>query len=355
MIFSVGSSGAEERSLMQSLKRLALVVGNSTYKIAPLKNPVNDAFDMSACLIKLGFKVDRLLNADKKTIDEAIRRFGKHLKTGGIGLFYYAGHGMQINGKNYLIPVDAHIEKQSDIIYEAVDANRILTEMYQAGNGLNIIILDACRNNPFTRSFRSATVGLAPMDAPNGTYITYATEPGSVAADGEGRNGLFTKHLLKVMQMALPIEQVMKRVRRSVMQATDNRQVPWDASSLTGDFYFNNSKITTTAVLQPLTPGSSDDILPDDHADIWDLPEIMLPNNPPQDKIIIRMAKAVGGTSYEACSKAVTTVARKFFKGKPGPARFKRAVYRMHCNVLQHRLNRIKVEVFIEFYKKEQI
>ena len=171
-----------------------------------------------------------------------IREFGRKLKGGGQGLFYYAGHGVQLKGKNYLIPVDSDIQSETDVEDQGVDVNLVLGFMDEAGNGLNIVILDACRNNPFTRSFRSASRGLAQMDAPSGTLIAYATAPGSVASDGATRNGTYTQELLKFVRTPnLNVEEVFKQVRKSVRNLTQGRQTPWESSSLTGDFYFTGS------------------------------------------------------------------------------------------------------------------
>jgi hypothetical protein len=220
--------------------RIALVIGNGAYQSAPLKNPVNDAGDMANVLSESGFKVILKINASQKEMETAVRSFGKKLRMGGTGLFYYAGHGLQLNGTNYLIPVDALIETESDVKYEAVDAGRILGKMEDAGNNLNIVILDACRNNPFARSFRSAVTGLARMDAPTGSLVAYATAPGKLAADGGGRNGIYSKHLIRnIRTTGLTIEQVMKNVRIAVAKETLNKQIPWESSSLMGDFYFN--------------------------------------------------------------------------------------------------------------------
>jgi len=136
-------------------QRIALVIGNSAYSSGPLKNPVNDAADMAAILKKLGFSVTLKKNARLQEMDEALEAFGNRLKRGGVGLFYYAGHGVQVNGANYLLPIGAKINKEADVKYQAVDANKILDEMATANNGLNIVMLDACRDNPFGRSFRS--------------------------------------------------------------------------------------------------------------------------------------------------------------------------------------------------------
>ncbi len=167
-----------------------------------------------------------------------IADFGNRLKRGGVGLFYYAGHGLQANGVNYLIPVGARIEKESDVKYETVDAGRILDEMANANNGLNIVILDACRDNPYSRSFRSASRGLAIVNtAPVGTFISYSTGPGSVARDGDGRNSPYTAALLQFMKRpGLTIEDVFKGVRQRLRKETG--QVPWELSSLEGKFFF---------------------------------------------------------------------------------------------------------------------
>jgi len=220
--------------------RTALVIGNGAYQSTPLRNPVNDAGDMANVLFESGFKVILKINASQREMETAMRAFGKALRKGGIGLFYYAGHGLQLNGTNYLIPVDAQIETESDVKYEAVDAGRILGKMEDAGNNLNIVILDACRNNPFARSFRSSTAGLARMDAPTGSLVAYATAPGKMAADGDGRNGIYSKHLIRnIRTPGLTIEQVLKNVRVAVAAETSNKQVPWESSSLMGNFYFN--------------------------------------------------------------------------------------------------------------------
>ncbi len=239
---------SEDRGLRIREHRLALVIGNADYIHSPLKNPVNDAQDMAGSLKKLGFDVIHKENVGQREFEEAIRDFGTRLrKIGGVGLFYYAGHGVQVKNDNFLIPVDAQIYQETDIKYEAIHAGRILDAMYNAANRMNIVILDACRDNPFARSFRSAAKGLARMDAPTGTLIAYATSPGNVAADGDGRNSYYTKHLLREMRdPKLTIEKVFKNVRVGVIQETNNRQVPWESSSLTGDFYFNTQNSSPT-------------------------------------------------------------------------------------------------------------
>ena len=223
--------------------RVALIVGNSSYRDAPLKNPANDASDMASALEKLGFKVSKLLDADSRTMKRAIRDFGKELSQDDtVGLFYFAGHGLQVGGINYLVPINALIETEADIEYEAINAGRILSQMSLAGNGLNLVILDACRNNPFARSFRSSTRGLARMEAPKGSLILYATSPGDVAADGEGENGLFTEKLIETINReGLTIEEVFKQTAIAVNKASNSAQVPYIEGVILGDFYFKEA------------------------------------------------------------------------------------------------------------------
>ena len=199
---------------------------------------------------------------------KAIRVFGRQLKTGAVGLFFYAGHGMQVNGINYLIPVDADIEDEDEVQDYAVDAGMVLRKMQSAGNPLNMVFLDACRNNPFSRSFRSSNRGLAQMDAPKGSLVVYATAPGSVASDGKGRNGVFTESVLKYIHKPnLEIGMLLRNVRADVLQKTGNKQVPWDSSSLTGTFYFtkNNSNLD----IVPNTAASAASRTIDDEEEFW--------------------------------------------------------------------------------------
>ncbi len=220
-------------------RRTALVIGNARYKNTPLKNPQNDAREMAATLKSQGFSVTLKLDANQEEMEEAISDFGRKLVEGGVGLFYYAGHGVQVDGKNYLIPIGATIKRQKDVRYKAVNANQILDEMGYARNGLNIVIFDACRDNPLPRSFRSGKRGLARIEGPKGTLIAFATSPGSVAADGAGQNGTYTKYLLQHMKVqGLPVEQVFKRVLKDVNKETNGEQTPWVSSSFMGDFYF---------------------------------------------------------------------------------------------------------------------
>lgn len=223
-----------------SKRRIALVIGNGAYtNVPPLKNPPNDARDMAAILTALGFDVSSGVNVNQREMKRLIREFGEKLKGGGSGLFYFAGHGVQTKGKNYLIPTEADIQSEIEVEDVGVDMNLVLGYMDDAQNGLNIVILDACRNNPFARTFRSASNGLAQVDAPTGTLIAYATAPGRVALDGTGQNGLYTSELLKQMQVpGVSVTDMFMRVRAEVMKQTRNSQVPWESSSLVGSFYF---------------------------------------------------------------------------------------------------------------------
>jgi hypothetical protein len=244
----------------QTEQRVALVIGNASYKDGPLKNPVNDANDVAATLKGLGFQVILRINSDRRQMVQAVREFGSSIKRGGVGFFYYAGHGVQSRGKNFLMPVGARVEGEGDLEFEAMDANMVLAQMDEASNRVNIVVLDACRDNPYTRSFRSTNKGLAQMDSVKGSFIAYSTAPGSVAADGIGRNGTYTKHLLtSLRQSDTKIEEVFKRVRLEVARETSNKQIPWDSSSLLVDFYFTapGTKVATQSnpVVRPqLTP-----------------------------------------------------------------------------------------------------
>ena len=240
-------------------KRYALVIGNNAYKDAPLTNPARDAAAMANALKELGFSVTLLTNATLPQMSDAARQFGDRLGAGDVGLFYYAGHGMQIKGRNFLIPVDADIRREDEVQYKSFDANQMLDKMESAHNPINIVILDACRNNPFNRSFRSASSGLAQMDAPVGSYISFATAPGRIASDGEGENGLYTQHLLNALKTPnLKLEDVFKHVRLKVIQDSNGQQIPWDSSSLTGDFYF----IAGDGVAPTATAGSNAPLVP---------------------------------------------------------------------------------------------
>ena len=237
--YSMADDRSIKRKPVTTEGRTALVIGNASYIDAPLANPVHDAEDMAVALKKSGFKVDLHLNSNQRQMESAIQDLGDRLRQGGVGLFYFAGHGIQVKGVNYLIPVNANIKTEADVRYEAVNAGRALSQMQEAGNRLNMVFLDACRNNPYARSFRSADSGLAAMDAPSGSLVSFATAPGNVAADGTGRNGIYTKHLLRQMKVKdLELGRMMKQVRRGVQTDTGKQQMPFELSSLFCVFYF---------------------------------------------------------------------------------------------------------------------
>jgi len=230
--------------LLHAADRMALVVGNSAYgSVTALENPVHDAELIADSLEELGFEVTLITDATQVELKRGIAQFGRALRAkdeSAVGLFYYAGHGVQSFGNNYLLPVDVALSDAADLDLVAVEAQSVLRQMASARNATNIVILDACRNNPFVSVADLNDNGLAEMQAPTGTFLAYATAPGAVALDGVEGNSPFTEALAREMTVAnQPIEQVLKQVRRSVLEATDGRQTPWDSSSLVSDFVFN--------------------------------------------------------------------------------------------------------------------
>lgn len=225
-------------------RRLALIIGNAAYPGSnALTNPVNDATDIATALREMGFEVIIATNANRQKMETAIEDFGTRLKNYNLGFFYYAGHGLQIDGENYLIPVDAKLKSQGEVRYECYPVGRILAKMEEAAIQANVIVLDACRDNPLARSWSRSLVsgGLANMNAPQGTFIGFATSPGSTAADGEGRNGVYTAALLEHLRKPkLTLDQLFNAVSGSVKKKTNNQQVPWKASSMSEDLYLRN-------------------------------------------------------------------------------------------------------------------
>ncbi len=231
--------------LYKDEKRYALVIGNSDYKfVSPLHNAKNDANDIAEELKKSNFEVFKVINGDYNQMRDAFRQFHEKLATGPkdqtVGLFYYAGHGIQNQGENYLVPVEANIQYEDDIPRMCMPVQRIvMANMERSNSRINILILDACRNNPFPSGYRSAESGLAEIRRAKGSFIAYATAPGSVASDGTGRNGLYTQELLNAMRKpGTTIEQVFKEVRKNVLRLSGERQYTWDSSNIIGDFYF---------------------------------------------------------------------------------------------------------------------
>ena len=235
--------------------RHALVIGNANYASAPLVNSANDASAVAKVLEKAGFKVDLRLDASQKQLQDAVTAFGDRLKAGGAGLFYFAGHGVQIKGRNFLMPVGTDIKREDEVPYKAVDVQQVLDKMETAKNRINVVILDACRDNPFARASRSGGGGLSQLDAPIGSLVAFATAPGSVASDGKGTNGLYTQHLLaNIERPGMSIEEVFKRVRLGVRLDSNGGQIPWESTSLEGEFIFFEPTISAKSGPTVLPP-----------------------------------------------------------------------------------------------------
>ncbi len=237
-------------------QRVALIIGNSNYEaITPLANPQNDARLMAATLREVGFEVITVTDADRRAMGRAIQEFGRALRAAGpdaVGLFFYAGHGLQSQGQNFLLPLKANILDEADLDLEAISASDILAQMEGAGNALNLVILDACRDNPFGGSRGAGGRGLARVEAASGSLVAFAAAPGESAADGDGANSPYTRALAAAIAVpGLPIEQVFKRARIQVRNETAGRQTPWEESSLLGDFYFVPGTAAASSPSQP--------------------------------------------------------------------------------------------------------
>ncbi|EJF06585.1 hypothetical protein ThvES_00013150, partial [Thiovulum sp. ES] len=224
--------------------RYALVIGNNNYQnFTTLKNAVNDATDIGKKLEKIGFKVFKVLNGNRDEMNRKIQQFSNLLKkSGGVGMVFYAGHGLEMAGKNYLVPTDSNVKDKFDIPEENVALNTVLARLDEAGNRLNILVLDACRNDPvadgdFRETFGNGGLALPP--SASGTYIAYSADIGQVAEDGKGRNGTFTKNLLENLDKeGIPLNKVFQLTRKAVEKDTDGDQSPASYDKTTGDFYF---------------------------------------------------------------------------------------------------------------------
>jgi hypothetical protein len=245
------ASAAWAQSTAPKPARVALVIGNGAYAGAPLPNPVNDASDIAKELESAGFTVIRRQNAGLKEMHLALREFGDKLGKTSTGLFYFAGHGVQVRGRNYLLPVDADIAREDEVAFSAIDLGAVMEKLDSARNPLNIVILDACRDNPFGNRLQASAKGLAQVEAPPGTIIAFSTAPGSTAADGAGRNGLYTGHLLAQMRKPAPIEETFKAVRAGVRRDSQGRQIPWESTSLEGEFAFREMPVKVAALPPP--------------------------------------------------------------------------------------------------------
>ncbi len=241
-------------------ERVALVIGNGAYKSAPLANPVNDATDVSASLRSLGFQVTSRNNATLPEMRAAIRAFAAQLRRAQVGLFYFAGHGLQIGGNNYIVPIGTDIRNEADAEDMSINMAYVLRTMEDSQTKVSIVILDACRNNPYARGFRSASTGLAQMNAATGSLIAFATAPGSVAADGSGRNGIYTKHLLQNLRHPdSDVLKVFQRTRAGVVSETGGAQTPWESTSLVGDFHFRTSSQAVPAAPAGVSDSRADE------------------------------------------------------------------------------------------------
>jgi uncharacterized caspase-like protein len=240
---AAGSAPSDKRTIIYNKsiaeKRIALVFGNAQYgNKPPLKNPVNDAGLMEGTLKGLGFEVIKRTNAGKAEMERALAEFCQKLPNYNVALFYYAGHGIQVDGTNYLIPADAKLADKASCKWEAVSLTAIVSEFEKYPNNINIVVLDACRNNPFTEWVRGTEAGFRFITDVSGTIIGYATAEGATAADGSGDNGLYTEELVKQMNVPQPIESVFKKTRVQVEQRSSRTQSPRESSGLRGEFYF---------------------------------------------------------------------------------------------------------------------
>ncbi len=270
----IATASAADRTIIRNTgvdpvnlsRRVALVIGNGAYQnVAPLQNPVNDARDMAQALTDLDFDVTLGINQTRRQMRRALRTFGQKLKKGGVGLFYYAGHGIQVKGKNYLLPVGADILYEDEVSDTAVEADLVLRKMQSANNGMNFVILDACRNNPFARKWRYAERGLeegglSAMPAPSGVIIFYAARPGETAKDGDGRNSPFTHHLLR--QLHTPGQEVIRLIRNvaaAVETETEQQQHPWmEGMPPRQNFYIKPLDSTPTPQPTPQNAGNAE-------------------------------------------------------------------------------------------------
>lgn len=249
-------------------KRLALVIGNSAYEHGGvLKNPANDAKLVASTLVELGFDVIKRVDASKEEMDQAILNFWRNLVNYDVTLFYYAGHGIQVEGVNYLLPVDAKIDDKYALQVEAVDVNKVVHQFERYPDNINIVILDACRDNPFRSWMRSGGSGFTAMAAPSGTIIAFATSAGATASDGDGSNGLYTEKLTREMIVQQRIEDVFINTRNAVRTSSNGRQNPQEWSQLTGKFYFQTDAATTMTgaeIISPVAPAKNTHM--DDHS-----------------------------------------------------------------------------------------
>jgi formylglycine-generating enzyme required for sulfatase activity len=294
-------------------KRVALIIGNSDYKqFTTLSNPKNDARDISRLLKQLNYDVHTVINADKRTMDNAIRNFSAKLNTkNSIGLFYYAGHAVQVRNRNYLLPLNSNIKTEADVPYNSVEVGWLMAYMEQAQNNLNLIILDACRDNPFGGRFRSAIDrGLAKMDiVPEGSMIMYAASPGQKAEDGNGRNGLFTAKLLEVMkEPGLTVDEVINKTARAVRKSSSSGQLPYKEGIMLSDYYITGKPEKNNVTTQ--SPGKNNNFASQIERDFWN----EVKNDPSQEMYQAYLDQYPNGFY----SRIAIIKLKKFTGSKPG-------------------------------------
>ncbi len=256
LFIDASSDRAIYRKTYGKENKVALVIGNSNYThFSPLKNTLHDAEDIQQILKSKGFDVLYLKDGDLESMESMVEKFAAKLRKGGVGFFYYAGHGLEVEGNNYLVPVGANISSKNKVKYKSLPINMVIDEMEDSHNRLNIIVLDACRNDPFSNDRDiGGSGGLAQINNAKGMYIAFATAPGETASDGKsGKNGLFTKHLIKnIGQKNLTLNDVFKKTRAAVYAESRDKQLPWTSSSVIGDFYFHLDTTSQTNTTVPL-------------------------------------------------------------------------------------------------------
>ncbi|HRE13765.1 MAG TPA: caspase family protein, partial [Usitatibacteraceae bacterium] len=248
--------------------RVALLIGNNNYPTSPLRNAVNDSRDLAAALRELGFKTIVKENTTRAEMIGALQEFGRALEGADAALFFYAGHAMQFKDRNYLIPIDAVMGSEDDVTFFSVEVSQVFDRMERARTRFNFVVLDACRDNPFRDTFKVSATGLAQMSGPSGTLIAYATAPGATAADGFGRNGVYTGQLLQNIKIPdMPVEVLFRKVREGVERETKRLQTPWELSSIKGDFVFNATG--RAAAGAPSSAGPSADVAAQLELQFW--------------------------------------------------------------------------------------
>jgi uncharacterized caspase-like protein len=302
--------------------RIALVIGNSAYAgPLALQNPANDAKAMGQVLRGLGFNVVEVLDGSKAQMTQALATVQGSLQgKQAVGMLYYAGHGLQVDARNFMVPVDAKMSKAADVAPQTVDVASVIDAFKTAGNRMNIVVLDACRDNPFGGI--TTGKGLAPLDAPSGTFLAYATAPGNVAEDGDvnSGNGLYTQFLLQELRKPQArIEEVFKRVRFNVRQKSNGRQIPWESTSLEDDFYFNDGRIVTAA--KPQTQALLDSFA--EEKKLWE--GIRDSRNP--DDFYAFLQKYPNGTITEAATARLNQLTRPALVVQGGDASGSDQVY----------------------------